>query len=313
MASCKAKSWLEVAVTVPRQVEEALHGDMATLVPWLAWQKERQADDHCLFTAMVVMGTQVHDMIARIEEALRQIEEKHLLLEPLPVELHVFEAEDPAGGWKEQVRPRQISSRLTIGPPCEQTRLAKSHTVLSIDPQDAFGDGNHPSTRLALRLLDELLANTYGPANTSQGWVLDAGCGSGVLALAAAGLGGLRALGVDLDPKAIEAAQKNLRHNPEPGSKVFLALGDLSCARGPFCVVLANLVYPVHMEVCHTLWPALAPGGWLILSGFCQSHKDEILSPYVQKGASERALSTNGAWAGALLHKPASEWPSAHG
>lgn len=306
MASCKAKCWLEVTVKVPLAMEHSLHADMAKLVPSLLWRKQRQLGEHCLLTSMVAMDTQVDRIISRIEEALRQVEQEYLLSEPLPVELHVFEADEPTGGWKQQVQARQISSRLSIGPPCQQGGVAKGQTVLFIDPQDAFGDGNHPSTRLALRLLDELLGDEYGPANMIQGWVLDAGCGSGVLALAAAALGGFEALGVDLDPKAVEAARKNLRHNAGPGSKVSLALGDLSCARGPFCIVLANLVYPVHMKVYHTLWAAVAPGGWLILSGFCHSHKDSILSPYVRKGASERAFSTDGAWAGALLHKLAS-------
>jgi len=306
MASCKAKSWLEVAVKVPRDMEHALNAPMAKLVPSLLWRKERQVDEHCLFTAVVAMDTQVGRIISGIEEALRRVEQQYLPLEPLAVELHVFEADEPTGGWKQQVRPRQVSSRLNIGPPCQQGGIAKDQTALFIDPQDAFGDGNHPSTRLALRLLDDLLGDQYGPANMIQGWVLDAGCGSGVLALAAAALGGFQALGVDLDPKAIGAARKNLRHNAGPGSQVSLVLGDLSCARGPFCVVLANLVYPVHMSVCHTLWSALAPGGWLILSGFCQSHKESILGPYIQKGASERAFSKDRAWAGALLYKPAS-------
>jgi len=303
MVSCKAKSWLEVAVKAPLEMEHAMNGHMAKLVPSLLWQKERHMDKHCLIRAIVAMDIQVDRIISRIEKALRQVEQEFGLSEPLPVELHVFQADEPTGGWKEQVQPRQISSRLTIGPPCQKGGIAKDQTTVLIDPQDAFGDGNHPSTRLALRLLDELLGDKYGPARMIQGWVLDAGCGSGVLALAAAALGGFQALGVDLDPKAIGAARKNLRHNAGPGSKVSLALGDLSCARGPFCVVLANLVYPVHMKVWRTLWAAVAPGGWLILTGFCQSHKDSILSPYVRKGASERAVSTDGAWAGALLHK----------
>jgi len=306
MASRKSKSWLEVGVAVPPELEHALLREMTKLDPSLLWRRERQIGGHGLLTATVAMDAQMDRILSQIEAALRQVEQAFLLSKPLPVEVHVFEADAPTGGWKQQVQPRQVSSRLSIGPPCLQASIAENQTALFIDPQDAFGDGNHPSTRLALRLLDELLGQTYGPANRIHGWVLDAGCGSGVLALAAAALGGLKALGVDLDPKAIEAAQENLRHNPGPGAKVSLALGDLSCARGPFCVVLANLVYPVHMRVCHALWAAVAPGGWLILSGFCDSHKDSILRFYVQEGACEKALSTDGPWAGALLHKLAS-------
>ena len=87
------------------------------------------------------------------------------------------------------------------------------------------------------------------------------------------------------------------------GCKVFLALGELSCVRGPFCLVMANLVPTLHVKVYETLWQAVAPGGWLILSGFCQTHKDSILRPYIHNGATEKACSFDHAWAGTLLHK----------
>jgi ribosomal protein L11 methyltransferase len=286
-------------------MEHALHADIAKLTP-LSWRKDRQPGEAFLLTATVAMDSEVDHMISRIEEALRQVERKYLLLEPLSVELHVFDTDEPNGSWKQQGQPRQISSHLAIGPPGQQNRVAKDQTVIFIDPRDAFGDGNHPSTRLALRLLDELLGDPYGPANRMGGWVLDAGCGSGVLGLAAAALGGSEVLGVDIDPKAIAAAQKNREHNAGPGSKLSLALGDLCCAKGPFCMVLANLVHPVHMKVCHTLWAAVAPGGWLILSGFCESYWNSILGHYAREGASQRAFLTEGAWAGALLQKPES-------
>jgi ribosomal protein L11 methylase PrmA len=115
---------------------------------------------------------------------------------------------------------------------------------------------------------------------------------------------------VDLDPRAIDAARGNLRHNQEPGSKIFLALGELSCAQGPFCLVLANLVPTLHVRAWKTLWRAVAPGGWLILSGFCDTHKDSILHPYVRNGATEKACSLDQVWAGILLLKPDSHLPS---
>ena len=194
--------------------------------------------------------------------------------------------------------------RVTVGLSCQRVHVGPSRGVLFIDPREAFGDGSHPSTSLALRLLDELISGKYGPPPTAPGWVLDAGCGSGVLGLAAAALGGFKVLGVDLDPHAIDAAQGNLRLNPEPGSKISLVLGELLCARGPFCLVLANLVPSVHVRAHKTLGRAVASGGWLILSGFFQTQKDLISLPYVRNGATEKGYSLDQAWAGILLHKP---------
>jgi ribosomal protein L11 methyltransferase len=197
-----------------------------------------------------------------------------------------------------------VSPRLAIGPPSMGIQGVQGRKILLVDPQEAFGDGNHPSTRLALQLVDELLAESYGLTPGAEGWVLDAGCGTGVLALAAAALGDFNVLALDLDPRAIGATRGNLRLNPGLRSRVSLALGDLSCARGPFCLVLANLVPTLHVRAYKILWRVVAPGGWLILSGFCSTQKDSILRPYLQDGAEEKADCVDHAWAGTLLYKP---------
>jgi ribosomal protein L11 methyltransferase len=309
MAVSKGQSWLKVTVKVPNEMEDAVSAVLSNVVPSRMWQNQRKESGLCLLKAAVVMNARVDRIISKIEEALRRVEARHLLSEPLAVDLRVVEADEPSGALHEQLRPVNVSPRLAVAHPCQPVHGGQCRKVLLIDPQEAFGDGNHPSTHLALRLLDELLSGQYGPPPVVEGWVLDAGCGSGVLALAAATLGGFKVLAVDVDPRAIDATRGNLRHNRGPGSKVFLALGELSCAQGPFCLVLANLVPTLHVRACKTLWRAVAPGGWLILSGFCQTQKDSILLPYVQNRAIEMACSVDQAWAGTLLHKPDSSVP----
>ncbi len=286
-------------------MEGTVSAVLSSLAPSMMWQNEKRDSGTCLLKATLVMDGQVDRILSRIDEALRQVEAKHLVSEPMPVELQVLEADEAGGSRPRRLQPRRVSPRLAVGSPCHGIDGGSGHTVLLIDPKEAFGDGYHPSTRIALRLVDELLSGQHGPLPAVRDWALDAGCGTGVLALAAAALGGLRVLAVDLDPRAVRATRGNLRLNPEPGSKVFLTLGELSCIRGPFCVVMANLVPTLHVKVCETLWQAVVPGGWLILSGFCQTHKDSILRPYIQYGATEEACPVDHAWAGTLLHKPA--------
>jgi ribosomal protein L11 methyltransferase len=246
----------------------------------------------------MAMNGSVHRRISELEKALQLVEAAHGLSESLPVEIAA------RGPGSRAFRPGRVSSRLVIGPPGVSLPVGEKGYLLFIEPQEAFGDGNHPTTRLALRLLDELLGGNYGGLLKGQRWVLDAGCGSGVLALAAASLADYKVLGVDLDPRAIAAARRNLRHNPGPASRTYLALGDLSCVQGPFFVTMANLVPPLHERVCDILWGAVEPGGWLILSGFCEAHKSAILGPYYRKGAFETAFLVDNAWAGCLLWKP---------
>lgn len=305
MTPCEHNPWVEVAVKVSREMEGIVSAVLSSLVPSMMWQNEKKDSGICLLKATVAMDGQVDHILSRIDEALRQVEAKHLVSEPMPVELQVLEADEAGGSQQSRLEPRRVSLRLAVGSPCHRVQGSSGHTVLLIDPKEAFGDGYHPSTRIALRLVDELLSGEHGPLPAVTRWGLDAGCGTGVLALAAAALGGFRVLAVDLDPRAVRAARGNLRLNPEPGCKVFLTLGELSCVRGPFCVVMANLVPTLHVKVYETLWQAVVPGGWLILSGFCQTHKDSILRPYIQHGATEKACSADRAWAGTLLHKQA--------
>ncbi|MGD8757397.1 MAG: 50S ribosomal protein L11 methyltransferase [Deltaproteobacteria bacterium] len=294
--------WVEVVVKVPHDMEGSVSGALSSFIPLMMWEQQKKQSDTCLLKTTVVMDGHVDGILADIDAALRQAEAKHGLLEPMSVELQVFDADEP-GGRPRQRQPRRVSSHLALGLPSHHLYGGSDHMLLLIEPQEAFGDGNHPSTRVALRLVDELLSGQHGPPPEANRWGLDAGCGTGVLALAAAALGGFKVLAVDVDPRAVRAAGGNLKLNPEPGCKVFLALGELSCARGPFCLVMANLVPTLHVRVYETLWQGLAPGGWLILSGFCQTHKDSILRPYIHHGAAEKACSVDQAWVGTLLYK----------
>jgi ribosomal protein L11 methyltransferase len=169
--------------------------------------------------------------------------------------------------WKSFHQPVTIG-RLWVGPPWAEPREGLVPVV--IDPGRAFGTGAHPTTRLCLELLQE----------ATPGSLLDAGCGSGVLAIAAAKLGFEPVLAVDDDPEAIEAAQRNAEAN---GVVLDLRLAD----------VLGGRLPPVEVAVCNISLPvleALAPRlecGALVGSGFLVSDRlqlggYEIVSTHAQ-------------------------------
>ena len=129
----------------------------------------------------------------------------------------IVHEEDWAAAWKAFFPVLRIGRRLVIRPTWRRHRRAPDDVVLALDPGMAFGTGLHPTTRLCLAALEAL----DDGAGIDGARVLDVGCGSGILAIAAVRLGAASALGVDTDPIAIESTDANARRNrldpPDPG------------------------------------------------------------------------------------------------
>jgi ribosomal protein L11 methyltransferase len=167
---------------------------------------------------------------------------------------------DWATAWQEHFHVLHLGRRLVIKPSWRRHHRKGEEVVIDLDPGMAFGTGLHPTTRLCLRAL-EAVADRQ-----PLGRVLDVGCGSGILSIAAVKLGSTRALGVDIDPIAIEATLANARHN-RVGKRVRAREGTIPSDEGPFDTVLANLIAGVLMEIAPDLAGELVPGGTLIGSG----------------------------------------------
>jgi len=167
---------------------------------------------------------------------------------------------DWATAWQEHFHVLHLGKRLVIKPSWRRHRRVDDQVVIDLDPGMAFGTGLHPTTRLCLQALEEVADR--GPL----GRILDVGCGSGILSIAAVKLGGTRALGVDIDPIAIEATLANARHN-RVGKRVRAHEGSVPSGEGPFDTVLANLIAGVVIEIAPDLAGELVPGGTLIASG----------------------------------------------
>jgi len=171
--------------------------------------------------------------------------------------------------WKQGLGPRTITDRLVITPSwCEAQAALEAPVgavVVTIDPGMAFGTAEHETTRGALRLLDRALS--------IDDKLLDAGCGSAILAISAARLGAAEVLAVDMDPYACEAARENADMNGVTGS-VRVERADVTPdwlrGRGPYDGVLANIQAGVLVPLLEGFAGALRAGGWLILSGMTE-------------------------------------------
>ena len=176
---------------------------------------------------------------------------------------------DWAQAWKAHFPVLRVGSRLVIRPTWRRHRRRPDDVVLALDPGMAFGTGLHPTTRLCLAGIER-----WADAGLAEGArVLDVGCGSGIL-LIAAGLFGARPLvGIDTDPIAVEASQANAARN---GLAVDIRQGTLPSRSGPFDLVVANLIASLLVALADELAGELRPGGRLLSSGIFIDRADDV-------------------------------------
>lgn len=181
-----------------------------------------------------------------------------------------------ANNWKQFFKSTEIGERLVICPSWEDYENSKDKTLLRIDPGAAFGTGTHATTRMCLSLLQNYI---HGGEK-----VLDIGCGSGIIGIAAALLGAEQVVGVDIDPVAVKVAKENAVINQVERKTDFFQ-GDLTeQVTKKFDVVCANIVADVIISLSKTVGKYLVDGGIFICSGIIDIRKDEVIGALSENG-----------------------------
>jgi len=199
-------------------------------------------------------------------------------------------ADDGLDGWRPYAEVVRAGRHLVVQPPWLPYEAAPDDVVLRIDPGRSFGHGAHPTTRLCLAEVERLLQ----PGAT----VLDVGCGSGVLAVAAAKLGATRVVAVDVDPEAVAATAANAAAND-----VAIEVSDRPLAEvdGAFDLVIANIGAATLVELRPALVAAVADGGALVLSGLLADRGESTVAVFAGC-AIERTTEADG-WMAVVLRR----------
>ncbi len=185
------------------------------------------------------------------------------------IQIRPLAQQDWAEAWKQHYHALRVGERLIIAPAWEQPEAAADDVIIWIEPGMAFGTGLHPSTRLAMRLLEKYIQ----PGQP----MLDVGTGSGVLAIAAIKLGASQAWGTDIDADAITAAEANARRNRVAASTHF-SVGSVPRDGRRYPVVCANILADILAELLlhQHLADTLTPDGVLILSGIIEQRRHVV-------------------------------------
>ena len=207
------------------------------------------------------------------------------------LQTRIVEEADWADAWKAYFPVMRVGRRLVIRPTWRRHRRAPDDVVLALDPGMAFGTGLHPTTRLCLAGI-EALADRGVLAGAR---VLDVGCGSGILAIAALKLGAATALGLDTDPIAIEATLANARRNALV-RRVRVHEGSLPSGNAPFDVVLANLIAGLLVPLAAGLFRELRPGGHLLASGIFVDREGDVRDAFEAAALAVTGRTAEGDW-----------------
>jgi ribosomal protein L11 methyltransferase len=209
-------------------------------------------------------------------------------------------ADEPwADAWRAHFRPLPVGRGLLVCPPWDIPSEPGGRTVLVIEPGRAFGTGGHGSTRSCLALLERALAKG-GVARA-----IDVGCGSGILAIAAAALGVPRVDAFDLDPDAVLATKANARRNAV-SDRVRGSVADARDWRGPAApLVLANLLASAHVTLAPVLTALAEPHGALIAGGLLAHEAPAVAGAFAAEGCWLVEVAEDDGWAALLLRRGA--------
>jgi ribosomal protein L11 methyltransferase len=299
-------NWLEVSLTVNGELAEAVADVLARFAysGVMMEQGVKYTDDEDAGTPTGPITVRAYlEMNDQIEETRQKLEESLYYLgriQPLPAASYKQIADQNwMEAWKQHYKPILIGERLVVIPAWMDSP-DPNRISIKIDPGMAFGTGTHPTTQLCLELLEKAISKIRRSNNEIR--VIDVGCGSGILSIAALKLGATSALGVDIDETSIVNARQNAELNQideelilDVGSVPEIAGGKFSFRMAP--LVVANILAPVIVRLFDAgLAQLMETNGSLILSGILQEQEQSVLEAAQAKGLGIRERRQMGDW-----------------
>jgi ribosomal protein L11 methyltransferase len=219
-----------------------------------------------------------------------------------PPTVAILQEEDWANSWKEHFKPTRIGRRLVIKPSWESFTPKSGDIVLELDPGMAFGTGTHATTRLCLEALERLIYTEQ--ALVRGDGVLDVGCGSGVLGIAAALFGAARVVAIDIDPLAITVTTENAAIN---GVGRTLAASEMPLAEvtGEYSLVVANILAEALVTMSGLLTERVVAGGFLVLSGILDEREEFVIAGFAAQPLILHAVTRQDEWCCIVFRKAA--------
>lgn len=216
------------------------------------------------------------------------------------VETVSIKKEDWAEVWKKYFNILHISERLVIKPSWLEYTQKPGQVIVEIDPGMSFGTGQHATTSFCLKMIDRLADES------TVNSFLDAGCGSGILSIAAVKLGYRPISAFDIDPDATRVAKENFEHNKIAPNAIALqtaALDEFEPEQPEYDLVAANILAHILVKNREQIFSLVKPGGYLILAGILNEEFEEVTGQFKALGLSEEYRFSEKEWTSGLFRK----------
>ena len=229
----------------------------------------------------------IEDVLEYVNERLTELKEMGLDLGEAKVEHEKMHEEDWANTWKQYYKPTKVGEKIVVKPIWEEYEAKDGELVVDLDPGMAFGTGTHETTRMCIQSLEKSVKE--------DSTVFDVGCGSGILAIAAAKLGAKLAVGVDLDPVAVESSIENVGYNKLKNIEILH--GNLvEVIDGKADIVVANILAEIICILTDDVKRVLKDGGVFITSGIIHDRVDMVCEKLEATGFEVMEKNRDGEW-----------------
>ena len=261
--------WVSLSIWSPEVVQEPLSN-------FLVEQTSRGVEfKGNWIKAYCHQGEEARYCLKQLQRYYQDLQQLYPELPSLKVLQEDLQDEDWAETWKTFFKPIRVGSSIVVKSSWESYEPSADQVVIEIDPERAFGTGNHPSTALCIEILENIISNVSAGEGDSGPSVLDVGTGSGILGIVAARQGAQRVLGLEIDPEALEAAQRNVDRNGV-GEVMSVSLTPLDQVAQTFDVVVANLTASLLTRMADDLAGRVSDRGLLLLSGILAEQVEEV-------------------------------------
>lgn len=272
------KNWWQIEIKTPTELVDSLANYLAEIGADGFYQdlpvtlvNDASDDEYQSLTAYLPEDDTTSAKVASLREYLEELKKIFPQGPTVSFSTKLIAERDWGQEWKKFFHPFRIGRNLVIKPSWEAFEPGDNDLVITLDPGMAFGTGHHATTRLCLEALETIMEQVKNPDAFR---VLDVGCGTGILAIAAAKLGAGRVTGIDIDDIAVETAGENALLNGF--TQIQFSNQPLSSIKSSFDLILANLTSQLLIELQPLFSSLLARGGQLVVSGILALEKEEM-------------------------------------